>query len=195
MIPKRRTIRPGDDDDRIPVIKARLRATGDLAPSHSYFESLGLDDSVEQALRSYQRRNGLRITGRVDRATLTMLNVPAKNRLDQLNLNRQRIVDLMRPHVENRYVLVNVPAFQLEAVESYEVKQRHRVIVGREGRETPELRGQIRALNFFPYWRVPTSVATLDLIPRVQREPQYLNEEGIRIYDGDSAIPDQLELG
>ncbi|HRY06779.1 MAG TPA: L,D-transpeptidase family protein [Hyphomicrobiaceae bacterium] len=184
MIPKGRTIRPGDDDDRIPVIKARLRATGDLAPSHSYFESLGLDDSVEQALRSYQRRNGLRITGRVDRATLTMLNVPAKNRLDQLILNRQRIVDLMRPHVENRYVLVNVPAFQLEAVESYEVKQRHRVIVGREGRETPELRGQIRALNFFPYWRVPTSVATLDLIPRVQREPQYLNEEGIRIYDG-----------
>jgi len=183
-IPKGRTIRPGDDDDRIPAIKARLRATGDLGRSQSYFESLGLDDSVERAIRGYQRRNGLRVTGRVDRATLAALNVPAKARLDQLILNRRRIVDLMQPRVENRYVLVNVPAFQLEAVESYEVKQRHRVIVGREGRETPDLKGQIRALNFFPYWRVPTSVATLDLIPRVQREPQYLSEEGIRIYDG-----------
>lgn len=183
-IPKGRTIRPGDDDDRIPAIKARLRATGDLGQSQSYFESLSLDDSVERAVRAYQRRNGLRITGRIDRATLAAFNVSAKSRLDQLILNRRRIVDLMQPRVENRYVLVNVPAFQLEAVESYEVKQRHRVIVGREGRETPELKGQIRAINFFPYWRVPTSVATLDLIPRVQREPQYLGEEGIRIYDG-----------
>ncbi len=179
-----RTIRPGDDDDRMPAIKAHLRATGDLGQSQSYFESLGLDDRVERAVRNYQRRNGLRVTGRVDRATIAAMNVSAQARLDQLILNRRRIVELMQPRVENRYVLVNVPAFQLEAVESYEVKQRHRVIVGREGRETPNLKGQIRALNFFPYWRVPTSIATLDLIPRVQREPQYLNEEGIRIYDG-----------
>ena len=81
-------------------------------------------------------------------------------------------------------MLVNVPAFELEAVERWEVKQRHRVIVGRDGRETPELRGEIKALNFFPYWRVPTSVATLDLIPKLLQEPGYLQEEGIRIYDG-----------
>ncbi len=183
-IPKGRTIRPGDDDERITLVKARLRATGDLAPSNSYFESLTLDDSVERALRGYQLRNGLRVTGRVDRATLATMNVTAAERLDQLRLNRRRIVDMMQPRVEDRYVLVNVPAFQLEAVEQYEVKQRHRVIVGREGRETPELKGTIRALNFFPYWRVPTSVATLDLIPRLLREPEYLAEEGIRIYDG-----------
>lgn len=183
-IPKGRTIRPGDDDDRIPAIKARLRATGDLGSSQSYFETLSFDDRVERAVRRYQGRNGLRVTGRVDRATLAALNIPAKARLDQLILNRRRIADLLGSRVENRYVLVNVPAFQLEAVENYEVKQRHRVIVGREGRETPDLKGQIKALNFFPYWRVPTSIATLDLIPRLQREPQYLNEEGIRIYDG-----------
>ncbi len=183
-IPKGRTIRPGDDDERMSVVKARLRATGDLAPSNSYFETLTLDGTIERALRRYQLRNGLRETGRVDRATLFTMNISAAERLDQLRLNRRRIVELMKPRVEDRYVLVNVPAFQLEAVEHFEVKQRHRVIVGREGRETPELKGTIKALNFFPYWRVPTSVATLDLIPRLLREPQYLAEEGIRIYDG-----------
>jgi murein L,D-transpeptidase YcbB/YkuD len=184
LIPKGRTIRPGDDDDRIPAVKARLRATGDLAQSQSYFESLTLDDSVYRALRKYQLRNGLRVTGGVDRATLATMNVTANERLDQLRLNRRRIVDLMQPRVEDRYVLVNVPAFELEAVEHFEAKQRHRVIVGREGRDTPELKGTIKALNFFPFWRVPTSVATLDLIPRLLREPEYLAEEGIRIYDG-----------
>lgn len=171
-VPGGRTIRPGDDDERIPAIKERLRATGDMAPSQSYFESLTLDESVERAVRAFQRRNGLRVTGRVDRGTLAAMNVSAAERLDQLRLNRRRIVEMMQPRVEDRYVLVNVPAFELEAVERYEVKQRHRVIVGREGRETPELKGQIKALNFFPFWRVPTSVATLDLIPRLQREPE-----------------------
>lgn len=183
-IPAGRTIRPGDDDERIPAIKQRLRATGDLGSSDYYFESLSLDDSVERAVRNYQRRNGLRVTGRVDRGTLVAMNISAAERLEQLRLNRRRIVELMSPRVEDRYVLVNVPAFELEAVEHYEVKQRHRVIVGREGRETPELKGQIKALNFFPFWRVPTSVATLDLIPRLLREPEYLSQEGIRIYDG-----------
>jgi len=183
-IPKGRTIRPGDDDDRIPLIKRRLRATGDLGPSNEYFESLSLDDRVTLAVRSYQRRNGLRVTGRVDRATLEAMNVPAADRLNQLRLNQRRIVELMQPRVDDRYVLVNVPAFELEAVEKYEVKERHRVIVGREARETPTLKGSIRALNFFPYWRVPQSVATLDLVPRLRKEPDYLDKEGIRVVQG-----------
>lgn len=183
-IPTGRTIRLGDDDDRVPAIKQRLRATGELPRSQDYFESLTLDENVERALRNFQRRNGLRVSGRADRATIMALNVSAEDRLNQLRLNRQRIVNLMQPRMEDRYVLVNVPAFELEAVERYEVAQRHRVIVGREGRETPELKGSIRALNFFPYWRVPTSVATLDLIPRLQKEPEYLTQEGIRVYDG-----------
>lgn len=183
-IPKGRTIRPGDDDDRVPAIKRRLRATGDLGPSNEYFESLTLDDRVADGVRRYQRRNGLRVTGRVDRATLEAMNVPALDRVNQLRLNQRRITELMQPRVEDRYVLVNVPAFEAEAVEKYEVRQRHRVIVGREGRETPSLRGSIRALNFFPYWRVPQSVATLDLVPKLRKEPDYLDKEGIRIVQG-----------
>ncbi|MFN3867743.1 MAG: murein L,D-transpeptidase [Hyphomicrobiaceae bacterium] len=183
-IPRGRTIRPGDDDERIPLVKRRLRVTGELPPREEYFETLALDDFVERAVRKFQRNHGLRVTGRVDRATIDAMNVSASDRLAQLRLNRQRVIELMQPRVDNRYVLVNVPSFEAEAVENYEVQQRHRVIVGREGRETPNLRGTIRALNFFPYWRVPTSVATLDLIPRLRKEPDYLDKEGIRVYDG-----------
>lgn len=179
-----RTIRPGDDDERIAAVKQRLRATGELPRSDDYFETLTLDDRVEQAVRKFQRNNGLRVTGRVDRATIDAMNVPAADRVAQLKRNRERIIAMMQPRTEEKYVLVNVPAFELEAVERYEVRQRHRVIVGREGRETPDLKGTIRAVNFFPYWRVPTSVATLDLIPRLRKEPEYLNQEGIRVYDG-----------
>jgi murein L,D-transpeptidase YcbB/YkuD len=132
-------------------------------------------------VRRFQERHGLRVTGRVDQPTLAQLNISAQARLEQLRLNRRRIAELLQTRVEDRYVLVNAAAFQLEAVEGYEVRQRHRVIAGKPDRQTPIVRATIRALNFFPYWRVPDSVATLDLFPRLQKEPDYLQKEHIRV--------------
>ena len=80
-----------------------------------------------------------------------------------------------------RYVLVNIPAFQLEAVDGNQVARRHRVIVGRVERRSPSVAASIRNVNFFPYWNVPDSVAQLDLIPHVQKEPEYLEREHIRV--------------
>jgi murein L,D-transpeptidase YcbB/YkuD len=80
---------------------------------------------------------------------------------------------------------VNVPAFQLEAVERYQTVLRHRVIAGRSERETPSLKAAIKGVNFFPYWKVPDSVAQLDVIPRLQKEPEYLSKELIRVLAGD----------
>ncbi|MGH6814570.1 MAG: L,D-transpeptidase family protein [Hyphomicrobiaceae bacterium] len=182
-IPKGRTLRLGDDDERVYPLRGRLVMTGDL-PAHAATESYSLDETVEAGLKKFQDRHGLRLTGRLDPPTLAQLNVSAFDRLEQLKLNQRRIRELLQIRIEDRYILVNAAAFQLEAVEGYEVQQRHRVIVGKPDRQTPTVRATIRALNFFPYWRVPESVATLDLIPRLRKEPDYLSKEQIRVFNG-----------
>ncbi|MET0193095.1 MAG: L,D-transpeptidase family protein [Hyphomicrobiaceae bacterium] len=181
-IPGNRMMRPEDDDERVPLLRKRLAMSGELARAKG--NSFSFNDDLEEAVRRYQENNGLRVTGRVDKPTLAALNVPAQARLQQLRANLQRLRDLMAQKIEDRYVLVNVPAFQLEAVERHQVELRHRVIAGKPERETPSVRAQIRALNFFPYWRVPDSVAKLDLIPRLQKEPDYLQKEQIRVMTG-----------
>jgi murein L,D-transpeptidase YcbB/YkuD len=181
-IPGNRMMRPEDDDERVPLLRKRLAMSGELARAKG--NSFSFADDLEEAVRRYQESNGLRVTGRVDKPTLAALNVPAQARLQQLRVNLQRLRDLMAQKIEDRYVLVNVPAFQLEAVERHQVELRHRVIAGKPERETPSVRAQIRALNFFPYWRVPDSVAKLDLIPRLQKEPEYLQKELIRVLTG-----------
>lgn len=190
QIPGNRMMRPGDDDDRVPVLRRRLIATGDLKGSASGFEDFNFDGTTEEGVRRFQERHGLRVSGRVDQPTLAALNVSADERLKQLELNRQRIFALLQQPVEERYVLVNAPAFQLEAVDRYEVAQRHRVVVGRPQRETPELRATIKALNFFPHWRVPDSVAQLDVFPRLVKEPEYLEKEKIRVVMNDFNGPE-----
>jgi len=183
-IPGNRMMRPGDDDERVPYVRRRLRITGELAGGSSY-DDYTFDTALEAAVVRYQEKNGLRASGRVDQPTLAALNIPAEERLAQLKLNHGRILELLRSPPEERYVLVNVPAFQLEAVERYQTVLRHRVIVGRAERQTPSLKATIKALNFYPFWRVPDSVAQLDLIPRLRKEPEYLAKEQIRVVSGD----------
>ena len=185
-IPGSRMIRPEDDDERLPYVRRRLMLSGELKKRNSDggFGGFGGNDDVDAAVRRFQDSNGLRVTGRVDKQTLQALNIPAQARLQQLRINLQRLRDLMTPRIEDRYVLVNAAAFQLEAVERHQVELRHRVIVGKPERQTPTVRANIKALNFFPYWRVPESVASLDLIPRLQKEPDYLQKEQIRVLSG-----------
>jgi murein L,D-transpeptidase YcbB/YkuD len=183
VVPPGRMMREGEDDDRVPALRRRLIASGDLKARSQYYNSASFDDELTQAVKRFQRRNGLRPTGRVERSTYPALNMTAEERINQLRLNLGRIRELLSTPTEERYVLVNVPAFQLEAVQRYEVQQRHRVIVGRTERQSPSVKATIRALNFFPYWRVPDSVAHLDLIPRLMKEPEYLANEKIRVLD------------
>jgi murein L,D-transpeptidase YcbB/YkuD len=182
VVPVGRMMRPGDDDPRVPILRKRLKISGDLRPNGSYFDSETYDSELEAAVKRFQLRTGIRPSGQITRSVYPILNVTADQRLAQLRLNYDRLRALMT-NVEDRYILVNIPAFQLEAVYKYEVQLRHRVIVGRPERQTPEVHATIKALNFFPYWRVPKSIATLDLIPRLQKEPDYLAQEGIRVYD------------
>jgi murein L,D-transpeptidase YcbB/YkuD len=184
QVPGNRMIRPEDDDERMPVLRQRLMISGELSRQSAGGYSFSYGDDIETAVRRFQYNQGLRVTGRVDKPTLQALNVPAQARLAQLRLNLQRLRDLTSQRIEDRYVLVNVPAFQLEAVDHYQVELRHRVIAGKPERQTPAVRAMIKAINFFPYWRVPESVATLDLIPRLAKEPDYLEKEQIRVFTG-----------
>jgi L,D-transpeptidase YcbB len=192
QIPGSKMIRPEDDDERLPILRRRLMATGELGGRNGggVSNSYTFDEHLDAAVRRFQENHGLRVSGRVDRSTLAALNIPVQTRIAQLKLNMTRIRDSMATRPEDRYILVNAAAFQLEAVEKGEVQQRHRTINGKPERQTPVVRANIRAVNFFPYWRVPDSVATLDLIPRLRKEPEYLAKEKIRVVKGNFNGPE-----
>lgn len=197
-MPKIGMLRADDDHEAVDVVRRILAATGDMpartaqatAGSYSY------DRYVVAAVKRFQQRHGLRPTGRLDRPTRAQLAVSPASRLRQLRLNRQRIASLVQGRMADRYILVNAAAFELEAVARYEVQQRHRVIVGKPDRQTPNVVATIKGLNFYPYWRVPMSIARKDLFPRLVREPEYLEKERIRVlsktYDGPELDPSQI---
>ena len=174
-----KSFRPGDGDERTQVLAQRLAISMDL-PVKAGNRVNSAD--VAAGLQHFQTRHGLRPTGIADPATVDALNVRAESRLAQLRANIVRMRDYSTALAPaKRYVLVNIPGFQLEAVEADQVAQRHRVIVGRHDRQTPGVKALIRTINFFPFWHVPDSVARSDLVPRVQKDPGFLRREHIRV--------------
>ncbi|WDR03000.1 L,D-transpeptidase family protein [Devosia algicola] len=141
-----------------------------------------MDADTDRAIRAFQARHGLIVTGEVDEATFYAMSVPAADRLNQLYLNLQR-VQRLAPNLSDRYVVVNIPAASIEAVELGTVAQRHTAVVGRADRATPILDSKIYQINFNPYWHVPKSIIRRDLTKYMQEDPEYLTKFRIHIYD------------
>ncbi len=184
-LPKFETLEMGMNNRKVRLLQERLIMSGHLR-SESYYPSF-FDKTLEKAVRRFQATNGLTPTGVVDQRTRLALNVPAKVRLRQLKKNLTRL----RRHVQSRsgrYVVVNIPAAQIEAIEDNKVHSRHTGVVGKLARPTPLLTSRIYELNFNPVWRLPPTVVKKDLIPKgrsMQRNKEsVLMEYGIDAYDG-----------
>ena len=175
----------------VALLRQRLIKSGDLAGSSSYPNYFGTD--LEKAVMRFQASNGLSPTGVVDKRTLAALNVPAEVRLKQLKQNITRLEALSKlVRKKRRYVMVNIPAAQVEAVERDVVISRHAGVVGKPDRPTPLLRSSIFELKFNPVWTLPPTVIRKDLIPKgrdMQAKGQdVLAKYGIDAYSGGKKI-------
>jgi murein L,D-transpeptidase YcbB/YkuD len=159
------TLQPGSGGRVIEQLRQRLLASGDLKGSGESVFGGGYDYNVERAVKRFQASNGLTPTGIVDKRTVAALNVPAAVRLKQLKVNLARLQEIARG-AGKRYVVVNIPAAQIEAVEDDRVVSRHAGVVGKPDRQTPILRSSIHQLNFNPVWHLPPTVITKDLVPK-----------------------------
>ncbi|MHA1559819.1 MAG: L,D-transpeptidase family protein [Alphaproteobacteria bacterium] len=176
----------------VALLRRRLIASDDLDSSAGISDVF--DSYVDAAVRRFQARHGIPTDGIVGQTTFAALNVPAAVRLNQLTTNRDRLREMLVA-VPARYVLVNLPGAQIEAVEGGRIVTRHTAVVGRSDRPSPVLTSQIFEVNFNPFWTIPTSIIRRDLIPLMQEEPNYLTEQRIRIYtqQGQEITPSDVD--
>ena len=184
-------LRVGSKSPAVVALRHRLIITGDLDPAAG--ESPIFDSYVEAGVRRFQARHGISSTGTVTAATVAAMNVPVDIRIRQLEINVARLRSLVAGGLSNRYVVANIPAALVETVEAGVVHTRHAAGVGKIDRQSPLLNSKVVEVNFNPYWTVPASIIKKDLIPKMQKEPNYLTDNKIRIFNGNQEIlPSQV---
>lgn len=176
-------LKRGTRDDRIPALRARLQWTGDAIAAPAPPDPDLFDESLDAALRSFQRSHGLPADGAAGPATFAELDVTPAMRARQIEANLERWRWLPR-EFERRHLRVNIAGFVLEAVEEGRVVLDMRIVAGKEYRRTPVFSGMMSYLVFSPYWNVPPLLANEDWVPVARKDPASLAAQGMRVLEG-----------
>jgi murein L,D-transpeptidase YcbB/YkuD len=191
FVPPTDRLRLGNRHASVVGLRQRLIAGGDLATSAGASDVF--DSYVEAAVKRFQARHGLTADGIVREVTFAALNIPAEARLAQLKTNVVRLRSFSG-NLGPKFVMCNIPAAQIEAIENGVAVTRHTAVVGKPDRPSPDIQSRIVEVNFNPFWTVPVSIVKRDLIPKMQEEPDYLTKQRIRIIDqrGNELQPQQV---
>jgi peptidoglycan hydrolase-like protein with peptidoglycan-binding domain len=172
----------GSEGKEVMALNQRLFIEGYVRPEAAEGEFASIFTSAtEDGLMRFQRNNGLAASGRMDGATLQALNVSAAERLSAIRANIPRIAEYSKD-LGDRYVVVNIPAQQIETVNGNRVFSRHNAIVGRPSRPTPVVMTALSDINFNPYWNAPPSIVERDILPKMSSG--ILEKMNMKVFDG-----------
>jgi len=166
-------------------------ATDDLTSMKTGIPDL-YSNEVERAVRRFQERHGLEITGVVDSVTLAELNVTAAERIRQIELNMERWRWLPL-HLGQRHILINIANFKLDVVENEQVILTMLAVVGNQFRRTPVFSDMLTYLVFNPYWNITPNMAIQDILPQVLKDPTYLENQRIKVLQGWGADASEVD--
>ncbi|PKN34991.1 MAG: hypothetical protein CVU61_06435 [Deltaproteobacteria bacterium HGW-Deltaproteobacteria-19] len=195
VLPPGKSLKRGVSDPRVPILRKRLIAGGDLAPAMAS-EEPRFDDALDQAVRRFQRRHGLAEDGAVQKETLKALNVPVERRIASMLLNLERWRWLPQ-EVGNRFLFINIPDFSLTAVENGRAPLSMRIVVGRRySRDpkieyrTPAFTGRMTHLEINPYWNIPHNIAFREYLPKLKKDSLSLQKQAMKIMIGRDTVVD-----
>jgi murein L,D-transpeptidase YcbB/YkuD len=141
------------------------------------------DNTLKQKVKEAQRNFDLLADGVLRSTIIAELNIPVAARLQQLNLsvNYYRWLNCL---IQNQPVIVvNIPGTCLKVYHKNDVILEMRMIVGKKSTPTPTLASTVNEVILYPYWHVPYSIATKELLPSIKRNPGYIDAGSYQVLD------------
>ena len=179
-------LKKGSSSKAVGALNKRLLIEGYLRPEAAAGEFTEVYTSAtESAVQRFQSNHGLAVTGTIDGPTLSQLNVSAEQRLRTIRANIPRVAEYSKD-LGSRYVVVNIPAQQIETVNGGKVYSIHNAIVGRPSRPTPVVMTPLTVIRFNPYWNAPPSIVEKDILPRMlsSSPSSVMASMNMKVFDG-----------
>lgn len=197
-LPDGGVITPGDTGDFVSVLRERLATEGFISSREARDDDATFGETLVAAVMDFQRRHGLAEDSLVGPETRAALDHTAERRAAQIAANLERY-RWMPSRLGDRYIMVNVPEFRLEAFDHGERVLDMRVVVGSElaDSRTPAFADSMSYLEFAPYWNVPENIAESEILPQLLEDPDYLERNEYEIvtsWDEDGEVIPLSEL-
>lgn len=108
-----------------------------------------------------------------------------------LAMNYQRYLTINH---QPEYIVVNIPAAEAEYYRNDSLLIKMRTVVGRKTKPTPVIASYITRIVTFPYWNVPHSIAVREILPKVQNNDNYLEQNNFDVVDAEGNVIEDSEL-
>jgi len=187
-VPRGKLLKRGDHYSaaRLNALRARLAAEGfaaDSSDSTARKTATVYDRALAGAVANFQAHHGIVVDSILGDSTVQSLNIPAQYRLAQIAANLERLRWLPRDPGQ-RYIVVNVPAFRLQAYDSGQKALEMKVIVGEEyeGKQTPVFADTMQTVVFRPYWQITPNIQAKEIEPKIAADPGYLDRNDMEYY-------------
>jgi L,D-transpeptidase YcbB len=139
--------------------------------------------AISNALKIYQKREGITADGKVGAAVVKRMNTSDKQKFNTIAITLDRY-KLLPEKMPEKYIWVNLPAYYLKVYEKDSVALESKVIVGKPATATPIITSTITDIMLYPTWTVPTSIITKDMLPGLKRNSNYLARRGLYLLNG-----------
>ncbi len=188
----------GQYDERMPALRRRLEITGEivaLSQVDTSFASSAMlyGNELQEAVKRFQKRNGLAVDGAVGPKTLQALNVPVAQRVDQIRINLDRYRWFIQK-LEPTFLLVNIAGFTVQYIENGTYKWGSKVIVGEPFWKTPVFKAEMQYVIFNPSWNVPPGILKKEALPAIKKNPGYLAKQGLQVIDRNGSVVDPAAI-
>jgi len=160
--------------------------------SKGYLEN-NVSDSTEiiEGLKRFQIDNSLKPDGVIGKFTSRSLNESTYHKVERAILAMDKLRNQKkRPE---KYIYINIPEYKLRFYINDSLKSDHNIVVGKNGNDTPELTSKLRKIVVYPYWNVPYSISSKEILPHLKRNSNYLAEHDyIILKNGEKVDPDTV---
>lgn len=188
-LPQNTSLKKGETNPLIKILRQQLIAQDVLEEGQGDF----FDEKVEKALRAFQFFHGLKSTGLLNKETIEALNTPVEERIKEISLNLERWRWLPMD-LGKQYLIVNIPTYELYAINQGKVMLKMPIIVGSNYRRTPIFTSLMTGITLNPPWTVPYSIATRDKLSAFSKNPGLLRRGKYRIFskEGGEVSPESV---
>jgi murein L,D-transpeptidase YcbB/YkuD len=177
VVPEGALLKPDKSDARVPALRTRLGLTPDPGAEPERY-----DDALVEALKAFQAAAGLTADGILGPRTLAALNgVSREEDIAAILANLERWRWMPRD-LGAFHVMVNVPEFMVRVVDDGKMVHETRVVVGTPANATPTFSHVMDHLVVNPFWNVPASIVSNEMLPEIRRNPYgYFAKRGYQV--------------
>lgn len=187
-IPEGSIVKKGQSDERMPAIRQRLADLGYPEALDAADDEWLLDADLTVQIRLFQKASGIKVTGAIGPQTVAALNADMSGRDTAKLLNNMERLRWLPKSLGTRHVFVNQPAFEARVMDKGEEVWKTSVIIGKPFTQTAVFHDEMETVVFNPSWGVPPSIIANEYLPKLRRDPGYLDRIGFKVVNAQGKV-------